>query len=80
MKVIVSSSLSSAAGGQSEFEVEPGTINQILARLGRDYPLLAPIIEDGVAVAVDGVICRGNFTQLVQPDNEVVLLRQITGG
>ena len=77
---MVSSSLSGAAGGQTEFEVEPGTINQILARLGQSYPALKPMLEKGVAVAVDGVIFRGNFTQLVQAESEVVLLRQIVGG
>lgn len=80
MKVIISSSLSGAAGGQTEFEVEAGTINQILARLGQTYPVLKPMLEKGVAVAVDGVIFRGNFTQLVRPESEVVLLRQIVGG
>ena len=80
MRVMVSSSLSGAAGGQTEFEVEPGTINQILARLGQSYPALKPMLEKGVAVAVDGVIFRGNFTQLVQAESEVVLLRQIVGG
>ena len=80
MKVKLSGSLVGAAGGQAEFDVEPGTINQILARLGRDHPLLAPIIEDGVAVAVDGVVYRGDFSRHVSPGEEVIVLRQIIGG
>lgn len=80
MKVKLSGSLTNAAGGRTEFEVEAGTINQILLRLSRDYPELEPVIEEGVSVAVDGVIYRGDFTVLVQEGSEVVLLNPIIGG
>lgn len=80
MKVRLSGSLTNAAGGRTLFDVEAGTINQILLRLGNAYPELAPLIEEGVSVAVDGVIYRGDFTRLVQEDSEVVLIDPIVGG
>lgn len=80
MKIKLSSSLVAAAGGRAEFDVEPGTINQILLRLGKQYPELEAILEEGVAVAVDDVIYRGDFTTQVHPTSEVFLLTKIVGG
>ena len=80
MKVIISGALRAAAGGHSEFEVAPGTINQILARLAHDHPVLQPLLEEGVSVAVDGVVYRSDFTREVAAGSEVILLTPIVGG
>ena len=80
MKVKLSGTLRGVASGQTEFEVEAGTINQILARLARDYPELAETIEEGVSVAVDGVVFRGDFSRQVDDVSEVILLAPLVGG
>ena len=80
MKVKLSGTLRGVASGRTEFEVEAGTINQILARLSRDYPELEETIEEGVSVAVDGVVYRGDFGRLVDERSEVILLAPLVGG
>lgn len=80
MKVRLGGSLRTAAGGQTDFEVEAGTINQMLARLGRDYPVLKELLEEGVSVAVDGVVYRGDFSVVVKPESEVFLMEPLVGG
>ena len=78
--VKLAGSLSGAAGGPTEFEVPAGTINQILERLLRQQPVLEPVLEDGVAVAVNGVVYQGDFSREVAAGAEVMLLSRIIGG
>ncbi len=80
MKVQLSGTLRGVASGRTEFAVEAGTINQILARLSRDYPELRETIEEGVSVAVDGVVFRGDFSREVSDGSEVILLAPLVGG
>ena len=80
MKVKLSGTLRGVASGATVFEVEAGTINQILARLGSTYPELHDTLEEGVSVAVDGVVFRGDFARLVDEGSEVILLAPLVGG
>ena len=68
VKVKIGGPLMSAAGGQTEFEIEAANISQMLARLGEQCPALKPVLEKGVAVSVDGRVYRGAF---LQPINHV---------
>ena len=63
VRVYLGATLSTAAGGRTEFDVEAGNIMQLLKALGRDYPKLAPLIERGVAVAID--VCIGSFLKML---------------
>ena len=78
--VRLTGSLRGGAGGRTEFEVETGTINQILVRLRQVAPELEPVLDEGVAVAVDGVVYRGDFSRRVEAGSEVLLLAPIVGG
>jgi molybdopterin converting factor small subunit len=69
-----------AAGGETEFEVEAETIQQLLDRLGEMCPRLKPVLQKGVAVAVDGRVYRGAWQQPVKPDSEVFILPPLQGG
>jgi molybdopterin converting factor small subunit len=72
--------LKAAAGGRSEFEVEAANIRQLLKRLGEDYPDLKPVLDSGVAVAIDGRIYTNAWLEPVSADNEVFILPKIAGG
>lgn len=80
IRVCLGATLSMAAGGRTEFDVEAGNIMQLLKALERDYPELAPIIERGVAVAIDGQIYNNALLQTVPEDAEVYLMPKVSGG
>ncbi|MDF2765432.1 MAG: ThiS family protein [Rhodospirillales bacterium] len=80
VQVRLGGSLQSYSGGRGSFEIEGATIGQILAGLGEACPRLKPLLEQGVAVAVDGQIYRGSLLQPVRPDAEVFILPKLAGG
>jgi molybdopterin converting factor small subunit len=67
-------------GGVAEIEVEAGSVRQLFARLGQRYPALAPHLEQGLAVAIDGQIYQDALLQEISPESEVHILPQIAGG
>ena len=72
--------LQTAAGGETEFEVEAENIQQLLDRLGDVCPRLKPVLQKGVAVAVDGRVFRGAWLHPIRPDSEVFILPPLQGG
>ncbi len=67
-------------GGVTELEVEANSIRQLFVRLGEKFPELAPHLEDGLAVAIDGQIYQETLIQPIEPDSSVQILPQIAGG
>lgn len=67
-------------GGVTELQIEANTIRQLFARLGEQFPELAPHLEDGLAVAIDGQIYQETLIQPIEPDSSVQVLPQIAGG
>jgi len=67
-------------GGVIELDVEAATVRQLFSRLGEKYPDLAPHLETGSAVAIDGQIYQDALFQPIAPDSEVHILPQIAGG
>ena len=67
-------------GGVTELDVEAATVRQLFARLGEKYPELAPHLETGSAVAIDGQIYQDALFQEIAPDSDVHILPQIAGG
>ena len=80
VRVRLGGPLMSQVGGATEFEVEATTINELLIQLGERYPQLRPVLERGVAVAVDGNIYRGAFLAPIRDGSEVFLLPALVGG
>jgi molybdopterin converting factor small subunit len=80
VEVALWSSLRSFAGGADKVEVEGETVGEILDALVKAHPGLAPHIESGVSVAIDGRIIFNSLSEPVRPDSEVVLLQQLKGG
>lgn len=72
--------LMSQAGGVTEFEIEAKTIREMLARLAERYPHLRPVLDRGVAVAVNGTIYRDDFIKPVPDGSEIYLLPALVGG
>jgi sulfur-carrier protein len=80
VQVMLSGSLRMAAGGRTEFEVEAANIHQLLSRLGEDHPKLKPMLDRGVAVAIDGQIYREDRFRAIPPGSEVFILPRMVGG
>ena len=80
VKVRLGGTLMSSKAGGNEFEVEATTIQEMLAKLADQHPELKPVIERGVAVAIDGTIYRGAFLKPIPEGAEVFLLPHVAGG
>jgi len=65
--------------GEIVVEVEGATVGQVLDALVAKHEGLAPVIEAGVSVAVDGEIVNGRNVA-VPPGAEVYLMQRIKGG
>ena len=80
MEVQLSGILSSAAGGITSVEVTGTTVGELLTCLEQRYPAMGPLIEQGIAVAVNGEIYRDRRDQPIPLDAEVYLLPRLAGG
>ena len=72
--------LQSAVGGETTFVVEARTIQDMLAKLGAQYPQLQPVLAKSVTVVVDGQVYRGAWQKLLKAENEIYLLPPMQGG
>lgn len=66
--------------GETVVSVEASTIGEILDGLVKAHPDLAPVIEAGVSVAVDGEVVTGGRHAQIRPDSEVYLIQALKGG
>jgi molybdopterin synthase sulfur carrier subunit len=78
--VTLTGSLRQYTGGIAEMEIEAASVRQLLARLGAAFPALAPHLEQGLAVAIDGQIYQDALLQEIGAGSEVHILPQIAGG
>ncbi|MGE3065740.1 MAG: MoaD/ThiS family protein [Hyphomicrobiaceae bacterium] len=67
-------------GGVTELDVAARNVRQLFAELGKRYPALAPHLEEGLAVAIDGQIYQDALFQPIEPGSDVQVLPQIAGG
>ena len=61
-------------------EVEATTIRELLRKLEARYPAMAGPIRDQVAVVVNGVIYRDDWSAPIPKDAEVFVMRRLAGG
>lgn len=80
MLVSLNGALRAAAGGQDSVNVEASTIRQLIERLVDLYPAMAGEVDKGIAVAIDGVVYRDDWTQRIPENAEVFLMPRIAGG
>jgi len=67
-------------GGLRSFEVEAATVRDLLQKIEERYPGLGDLIDQRMAIAIDGTITQDAHGALLEPHSEVVLLPRIGGG
>ncbi|MCR8550629.1 MoaD/ThiS family protein [Salipiger sp. P9] len=73
------SSLTRFTDGARVVELEAATAGQVLDGLKAAYPGLAPIVDAGVSVVIDGEMATGRHSP-IGPESEVVLMQRLKGG
>ncbi len=68
------------ADNQNKLTVEASTIRELLRKLEERYPALHDPIKSEVAVVVDGVIYRNDWSKELPEGAEVFLMRRLAGG
>ena len=79
-RVVLVGNLSRLTGGVAEFQLSATSVKQLFQQLAELHPEIAPHLEEGVAVAIDGQIYQDALFQPIAPESEVFLLPQIAGG
>jgi molybdopterin converting factor small subunit len=78
--VTLTGNLRQFTGGVAQLDLEAANVRQLFTRLGQRFPALAPHLEQGLAVAIDGQIYQDALLQPIEADSEVHVLPQIAGG
>lgn len=80
MRVDLNGALRSGAGGAASIDIEAATIKELFTKLLERYPDMQDHFDRGIAVAIDGVIFRDDYTQKIPKGAEVFLMPRIDGG
>lgn len=78
--VVLMGNLRQYTGGVGAVDVDARSIRQLFQKLGARYPELAPHLEEGLAVAIDGQIYQDALLEPIAEGAEVHILPQIAGG
>jgi len=78
--VVLIGNLRQYTGGVTALDVDARSIRQLFMKLGEKYPALAPHLEEGLAVAIDGQIYQDALLEPIGENAEVHILPQIAGG
>ena len=79
-RVVLIGNLAQLTGGVAEMQISATSVKHLFQQLAERHPGIAPHLEEGVAVAIDGQIYQDALFQPIAPDSEVFLLPQIAGG
>ena len=81
-RVNLMSSLTAFTGRREPvLEVDAANVHQLMRRLERAFPALAPHLDDSLAVAIDGEIHQDDwFAEHRNPESEVHIMPRIGGG
>ena len=79
-RVVLTGSFRRYAGGDAEAEIDASTVRDLLAKLGERFPALAPHLDEGIALAIDGEIHQDALFSRIGPDSDVHLMPRIAGG
>ena len=78
--VFSGSALPRLAGGRTELEVTATSFRQLVRELDARFPGLGVQVEEGMAVAIDGVIYQDAYNAPLADGAEIVLIPKIGGG
>ena len=73
-------SLAASTGGAGKLNIEAKDIRELLRKLAERYPGVEPYLAQGIAVSINGVIYRDNWSKELPADAEVFLLPRLAGG
>jgi molybdopterin synthase sulfur carrier subunit len=80
-RVVVTPAIARAfCGGMIEHDVEGREIRHLVRALDTRFPGIAMRLEEGCAVAIDGVIHQNAWFETVPPGAEVCFIPAIEGG
>jgi molybdopterin converting factor small subunit len=79
-RVVLTGNLKQVTGGESEFRLDARNVREVLKQLTERHPALAPHLDEGIAVAIDGEIFQDAWFADVGPDSEVHIMPRIAGG
>ena len=80
-RVLVTPAIARAfCGGMIEHLVEGREIRHLVRALDARFPGIAARLEEGCAVAIDGVIHQNAWFEIVPPGGEVCFIPAIEGG
>ena len=80
VKVTLWGGLIPLADNQKHIEVDAANIRELLRKLAEKHPGLSGPIANEIAVVIDGVVYRDNWSKELAKDGEVFLMRRISGG
>lgn len=78
--VFSGSAAGSYTGGRTELQVNATTFRQLVRELDERFPGLGKQVEDGMAVAIDGVIYQDAYGATLPEGAEIFLIPKIAGG
>lgn len=78
--MVLVGNLAQLTGGLAELQMSATSVKQLFQQLADLHPAIAPHLEEGVAVAIDGQIYQDALFQPIDPESEVFLLPKIAGG
>jgi molybdopterin synthase sulfur carrier subunit len=78
--VFSGSAAGSYTGGRTELHVNATTFRQLVRELDERFPGLGKQVEDGMAVAIDGVIYQDAYGATLPEGAEIFLIPKIAGG
>jgi len=67
-------------GGVGQFEIDAPDLRSLLRALEARFPGLGQLVDDGMALAIDGEVHQDALNEPLRPDSEVVLIPRIGGG
>ena len=80
VQVSLTGSLRLAADGAASVDIEAATIRELITQLVERFPDMSAELDNGIAVAIDGVIYRDDWTQPIPKNSAVFLMPRIAGG
>ena len=76
-RVVLVGNLAQVTGGVAEFDLPARSVQQLFRQLEELHPAIAPHLEQGIAVAIDGQIYQDSLFEPIGADSEVFLLPAI---
>ena len=78
--VLTGNAARALAGGATELEVAATSFRRLVTELDARFPGLGRLVDEGMAVAIDGVIFQDAYAAPLTEASEIVLIPKIAGG